>query len=241
MRSLRFILPLLLLAGGLASAQEAAQEAAQDAPLAPAKAPLDDYLQQPDAVYRWELAKTVEGNPSKTFVILLTSQAWRTEQDVDRTAWEHWVVIVKPEKLTTNKVLMMISGGGNDGSMPGGANEVVAQIAAATGSVGVELRMVPNQPLVFHGDGQPRKEDDLIGYGWNQFLETGDATWLPRLPMVKSAVRAMDCVQEFLKTDAGGNVVVERFVVAGGSKRGWTTWLTGAADKRGRSHHPHRH
>jgi PhoPQ-activated pathogenicity-related protein len=92
--------------------------------------------------------------------------------------------------------------------------------------------MVPNQPLVLHGDGVPRKEDDFIAYTWTQFLKTGDETWPARLPMVKSAVRAMDCVQEFLASEEGGRVAIEKFVVAGGSKRGWTTWCTAAVDKR---------
>jgi PhoPQ-activated pathogenicity-related protein len=50
--------------------------------------------------------------------------------------------------------------------------------------------------------------------------------------MVKSAVRAMDCVQELLASDQGGNFAIENFVVSGGSKRGWTTWCTAAVDKR---------
>ena len=50
--------------------------------------------------------------------------------------------------------------------------------------------------------------------------------------MVKSAVRAMDCVQELLASDQGGHVAIEKFVVSGGSKRGWTTWCTAAVDKR---------
>jgi PhoPQ-activated pathogenicity-related protein len=50
--------------------------------------------------------------------------------------------------------------------------------------------------------------------------------------MVKSAVRAMDCVQELLASDQGGRFGVERFVVSGGSKRGWTTWCTAAVDRR---------
>jgi PhoPQ-activated pathogenicity-related protein len=53
-----------------------------------------------------------------------------------------------------------------------------------------------------------------------------------RLAMVKSGVRAMDCLQEFLASGDGGKLKVDTFVVAGGSKRGWTTWLVGATDPR---------
>ncbi len=53
-----------------------------------------------------------------------------------------------------------------------------------------------------------------------------------RSAMVKSGVRAMDCLQEFLASEPGGKQKVEQFVVAGGSKRGWTTWLVGLVDPR---------
>ena len=42
----------------------------------------------------------------------------------------------------------------------------------------------------------------------------------------------MDAIQEFLASEAGGRLTVDRFVVSGGSKRGWTTWLVGAVDGR---------
>lgn len=42
----------------------------------------------------------------------------------------------------------------------------------------------------------------------------------------------MDATQDFLKKQ---NVIIDDFVVTGGSKRGWTTWLVGAVDKRVRA------
>ncbi len=61
---------------------------------------------------------------------------------------------------------------------------------------------------------------------------TKDDEWLVRLAMVKAGVKAMDATQEFMKSDAGGKVAINQFVVAGASKRGWTTWLIGAVDER---------
>ncbi len=50
--------------------------------------------------------------------------------------------------------------------------------------------------------------------------------------MTKAAVRAMDALTAWTATPPGGGKPVARFVVAGGSKRGWTTWTTAAVDRR---------
>lgn len=193
------------------------------------RTPLDDYVEKPDPAYAWEVYKTIDGPTAKTIIIKLKSQSWRTEKEVNRTVWEHAVVITKPNKLTSNKAFLMISGGGNDRPLPDKGDTMTTLIANSTGSIVADLKMVPNQPLIFNNDGVERKEDDLLGYGWSKFLETGDPTWVGRLAMVKSAVKAMDCLQEWSKKEG---TPIEKFVVAGGSKRGWTTWLTGAVDNR---------
>ena len=71
-------------------------------------------------------------------------------------------------------------------------------LAVDTGTVVTELRMVPNQPLTFAGETKGRTEDSLIAYSWDKFLRGGDDNWPARLPMTKSAVRAMDSVTSFL-------------------------------------------
>jgi PhoPQ-activated pathogenicity-related protein len=48
--------------------------------------------------------------------------------------------------------------------------------------------------------------------------------------MTKTAIRAMDAVQQFSKKELQKEI--NRFVISGASKRGWTTWLTGSQDKR---------
>jgi PhoPQ-activated pathogenicity-related protein len=196
------------------------------------KTPLDDYVAKPDPTYSWKVVKKIPGDGYTAFVVDLKSQTWRAQPEVDRPVWQHWLIVVKPDHVKYDTAFLQIGGGANDGKVPEKPDPNTVLFAKSTDSVVAYLHMVPNQPLTFNGDGQPRKEDDLIAYCQIQFMNTGDPTWLPRLPMVKSAVRAMDAVAELMASDEGGKTPIKKFVVAGGSKRGWTTWLTGAVDPR---------
>ena len=191
---------------------------------------LDRYIETPDPAYRYEQVATLKGDGVTAAVLDMTSQNWLTSAEVDRTLWQHWVTVIQPAEVKTSIGLLFIGGGANDGKPPGRIEQNLAGVARETGSVVTELRMVPNQPLVFGNDGKKRSEDDLIAYAWDKFLRTGSPKWLPRLPMTKSAVRAMDTVTDFCRKSVG--ITVDKFVVAGGSKRGWTTWTTAAVDKR---------
>jgi PhoPQ-activated pathogenicity-related protein len=200
--------------------------------LGAAETALDRYVAKPDATYSWKVLEKKAGPGLTQFIVDLKSQTWRTEKDVNRPLWQHWVTILKPDKPTSNNAFLFITGGSNGGKPPKGADLMLRTLALTTNSVVAELKMVPNEPLIFHNDGQKRTEDDLIGYTWDQFLKTGDETWPARLPMTKSAVRAMDCIQDLLAGDQGARFAVEKFIVSGGSKRGWTTWCTAAVDHR---------
>ncbi|MDQ3010292.1 MAG: PhoPQ-activated pathogenicity-related family protein [Acidobacteriota bacterium] len=194
---------------------------------------LDRYIAQRDSVYGWKLVKTIDGTGYHGYVLELTSQTWRSEKDVDRPVWKHWLTVVKPDKVTSNKALLFIGGGKNGDPAPAKVSDRAAKIAMETSTVVADLGMVPNQPLYFaDSKDQGRSEDDLIAYTRVKHFSTKDDFWLVRLAMVKSGVRAMDAIQEFLASDAGGKTKVDQFVVAGGSKRGWTTWLVGTVDKR---------
>ncbi|MHC4742910.1 MAG: PhoPQ-activated protein PqaA family protein [Planctomycetota bacterium] len=193
---------------------------------------LDDYVATADPAYNYQLVRTMNGSGYTAYVLDMQSQNWRGSVEVDRKLWQHWLTIVVPDVVNYDTALLYISGGDNGGSAPSSAPSEVVSIAANTQSVAAQLRMVPNQPLTFPDGGGPREEDEIIAYTYDKYLVTGDETWPLLLPMVKSAVRAMDTIQDFLSQPRAGRIEINYFAVTGASKRGWTTWLTGAVDPR---------
>lgn len=197
-----------------------------------AETALDRYVAKPDPNYKYEVVSTVPGPGYTTYVLEMTSQQFRTAAEVDHPIWKHWLTIVKPDKVASSTGFLFITGGSINDKPPAQPDAMLTSAALATNTVASELRGVPNEPLTFAGESKPRNEDAIIAYTWDKFLRTGDDTWPLRLPMTKSAVRAMDTIAAFCRSTQGGGVAVDKFVVSGGSKRGWTTWTTAAVDKR---------
>jgi PhoPQ-activated pathogenicity-related protein len=197
-----------------------------------AKTALDRYVASPDPSYSYARTAIIPGQGCTAHVLEITSQRWRNETEVDRPAWKHWLTIIEPEEVATDAALLIIGGGSNEKGPPSRVNPLLSMAAVATRSVMAELRMVPNQPLTFADETQMRSEDAIIAYTWRKYLGTGDEGWPLRLPMTKSVVRAMDAISAFCRSAAGGGVAVDRFVLGGASKRGWTAWTTAAVDKR---------
>jgi PhoPQ-activated pathogenicity-related protein len=222
----RLSVPLLLLSATLGAQAPARDTGTQTA--------LDRYVAAPDPSFGFTKVGELPASGATATVLELTSQQWLTAADVDRPLWKHWLIVYRPPTVRSDVALLYISGGANNGRRPGRASPVLSRIAAETGTVTAELRMVPNQLLTLLGDPErkAREEDDLIAYTWDKYLRTGDERWPLRLPMTKAAVRAMDAISQWSARPEGGSATVTRFVVSGGSKRGWTTWTTAAVDAR---------
>jgi PhoPQ-activated pathogenicity-related protein len=193
---------------------------------------LDRYVATSDPSCRWKAVAALPGDGYTTHLLELVSQCWRDRSEVDRPRWQHQLRLVVPGEIANDTALLVIAGGSNDKPAPGSANPLLAIAAIMTRSVTAELRMVPNQPLTFAGETDPRAEDGIIAYSWDKYLRTGDETWPLRLPMTKSVVRAMDAITGFCRSPGGGGVKIDKFVLAGASKRGWTAWTAAAVDRR---------
>ncbi|XP_061192028.1 autocrine proliferation repressor protein A-like [Saccostrea echinata] len=199
--------------------------------------PLDDYVHRPDSYYKYTEIGSYRGPEYTMYILNMTSQKWKTEAVTDQPVWWHYLTVTIPDKINyTQAAFMLIDGGSNTEGPPKITNNFVALttvMAVSACAIGADLRMIPNQPIVFKDDPEKkrRKEDAVIAWTWKKFIEnTSDPEILLRMPMTKAAVRAMDTIQNFVKAKLGNNV--EKFFIAGASKAGWTTWTTAAVDKR---------
>jgi PhoPQ-activated pathogenicity-related protein len=196
---------------------------------------LDAYVAAPDPSYHYSLNSVIYSTGYTDYIIDMTSQTWRSPSEVNITAWRHWLQVIIPSTVSSTTAVLRIQGGSNASAPPTTADAFGVQTATTLDAITAVLPMVPSEPLVFAGETSPRSEDQIIAYTFNQYLNGGDQNWPLLLPMVKSAVRAMDTVQSFVGAISGGTTHVNDFIVTGASKRGWTTWLTPAVDSRVRA------
>ena len=201
---------------------------------------LDRYIKKEDGQYKWQLVRVQEEFLYSGYEVFLTSQKWLTDKETSRPLWQHDVMIYMPKRLISNpggtltneadSAIMFVDGGSHESDSS--FDDTIGMGAWFYNKIIIEVRQVPNQPWYFKADDTPQdyKEDDLVSRSFELYLDTGNEEWPIYLPMVKSVVKAMDASQEFLAQELHLNI--EHFSVVGASKRGWTTWLTAAVDKR---------
>lgn len=185
---------------------------------------LQVYLHNGDTSFKWEVKNKVKGEGVTYYEVQYTSQTWQ------KIHWIHDMMIMVPDELKYNEALLFITGGSNKNEVPN-AHKITEDLPQEFGrmsklnkSIIALLWQVPNQPLY-----DDLVEDALISRTLHNYQNDHNFNW-PLFPMTKSAIRAMDIVQAFSKKEL--HKKIRGFVVSGASKRGWTTWLTGANDRR---------
>lgn len=185
---------------------------------------LTDYVNKEDKSFSWKITdvkqkKNFLGNViGKVYIIDLVSQTWH------KVVWDHKLYVFLPTDVKPQSTMVLW----NEGDEPRGgqAEEIGMMLAAQIKAPVAFLFGVPKQPL--YGG---KTEDALIAESFVRYLTTEDGSWPLLFPMVKSIVRGMDGLQEFAKQE--WKFEIKDFIIAGASKRGWTTWLTAATgDKR---------
>lgn len=152
------LLPLLTLLGILAASG-----------FGPRDAPLDRYVASPDSHYKYQLVKTIPGAGYTSSIIDLTSQQWRSETEVNRPIWKHWLTIVRPDDVKGDTGMLYITGGSVSQNAPAAASREYVDAAMTSHSVVAELRGIPNEPLVF----MP------FGYLWDSLQTSVQAAFRP--------------------------------------------------------------
>jgi len=198
---------------------------------------LKDYVSKADKSFAWKVKEKSESNGSAVYTLALTSQTWHGVE------WTHDLQVFVPKGAKVQPTMVLWNQGGT--ASPTGSVLGLA-IAEKVGAPVAFLYGVPKQPLYIEPKtraltttpSNPKDdkdgrlvEDALIAETFVRYLDTKDESWPLLFPMVKSVVRAMDALQVFMKDELKGDV--QKFVITGASKRGWTSWLTAASgDKR---------
>ena len=194
---------------------------------------ISNYIESTKNEFSYDIQEVIYEENWTGYHIKMISGEWLDSKKVDQVEWWHYVDIIIPKQTTSSTGIMFIDGGvKSDDYFRLDAQSI--ENAIKTESVIVNVSNIPFQPLNFLSSEQDSfVEDDLIAFAWNKFLKQGakqkDVEWLPRFPMTRAIVRAMDLAQEIVLQN---DIVVKDFVVSGASKRGWTAWTTAAVDSR---------
>lgn len=166
----------------------------------------EEYLSRPDPTFGWAVRQ------EQPFTRLrLASQTWQG------MLWEHDLDLVRPSRVRhPNTAMLYITGDRVDDREV----EMAKQLGERAGMPVAVLYQIPNQPL------WEMREDDLIAHTFEKYFETEDSSWPLLFPMAKSAIRAMDAIEQHTQKSTNP---IRKFVVTGASKRGWTTWFVGAS------------
>ncbi len=166
------------------------------------------YVRRPDAAFKYDVqSAAVEGGTH--FRVEMTSQVWQGLK------WTSPMSGFIPTKsIAPDTALLFIGAMMQDQTMREDANALGLAFASVGGYPNPGFGLQPDQAML---------------YGVQQCLQTGDPNWSPLASFVKAAVRAMDVIEA---VSAKQGTPIKKFILAGHSKCGYTSWWTAIFDPR---------
>ena len=193
--------------------------------------PLLDYVKQPDDNYSFTLNSVMPGHGFTTYIIDMSSQTWHADK-VSPPVWRHWLTLIVPDAVSSDKALLVLSENLSGANQPmGQPPETLANIAYTSKSVVAILEGFPRDPVGFWDEDAFANPSEFAVATFARYLDTNDPTWPVVMPIVKTVVRGMDTVQAYTSEELKLAAPINEFVLTG-SSTGWGIWLTAAVDKR---------
>jgi PhoPQ-activated pathogenicity-related protein len=202
---------------------------------------LDRYVQSDDGYFSWEEITSYEYEGVTIYILNMTSQKYQDETFSSHPIWWHIMGIAIPDQIDYLDFGILWIGGANNDAVdiipPADevTNNLISHLANDSKVIVGYIKQVPNQPTVFANDPTQRNryEDEFIAWTWREYLDfpNPDNTVIARMPMTKAAKRGLDTIEQFAQTRVPESNI-QRFGVAGPSKRGWTAWSLAATDQR---------
>lgn len=188
-----------------------------------ATAPVSYYIQSTESLSSVELRK-----------YQMRSQSWSPNNIVHPDKWQHNVDIYIPQYPVSQNALLVINNGINYHDDINNIKEAsdftqqsLARIARTTNTIVISVSNVPNQYLKYGDESRGLKEDDSVARSWMLFMDHPERNALMPLhiPMAVTVSQVIRMAKQELKPWK-----INKFIITGLSKRGWSAWLTAISD-----------
>ena len=176
--------------------------------------PLPEWVQyatREDPITKWSLGARRADGELRFFEAQLVSQDWGG-------VWEHKIQVCSPARPLADDLAVLFIGN----SYP----QALGNLSDASRKIGLACAGLGGIPCKSFG----QVGEAAMMAGALVFLQTGNPDFAPFAPLVRAAVRAMDCIEAESPRALGRPI--KRFILVGHSKGGGTAWWSAVIDPR---------
>jgi len=192
------------------------------------------FAREYDNAYRFDVYGEKQGEGYKAYFLDFVSQSWHPEKTVP-PVWRHWLTLIIPNQRVKDIGMLVLTEGFSTNETPmSEISPYFISLAVSSKSVVAILEGFPRDKVGIYET--PAKVVNLeptefVSWSLKQYFETYDPGWIVFCPLVKSVVRAMDAIQEFLLKNLRSEIPLKEFVLCGDAPF-FVPWLVPSVDSR---------